>query len=66
MSREDEKDYLEETYQRFQEADENQREAIIEELNMKGFVDEAEKLEQQVEEDDINLDPDFTSDGRPL
>ncbi len=56
-----EKEYLEDMWQAFQEADANEREMIIAELREKGFEQEAKDLEFQQEEEDLNFGPDANS-----
>lgn len=57
MSNKQNEDYIENKYQEFQEGDTNVREAIIEELKINGFVNEAGNLEQQQEEEDARSEP---------
>ena len=51
--------WLEDMRQRFDEGDANIREAIIEELNLQGFTDEAFHLIELDKEDDLNYKDDY-------
>lgn len=58
MNKDQENVYLEDMWQAFQEADENEREAILAELIANGFRLIAKDLEAQQEEEALNFLPD--------